>query len=30
MDSSGNALGVLSTVELAPTPGSNGVGSTVR
>lgn len=27
MDSSGNALGVLSTVELAPTPGSNGVGS---
>ncbi len=27
MDASGNALGVLSTVELAPTPASNGVGS---
>ena len=27
MDSSGNALGVLSTVEFAPTPASNGVGS---
>jgi hypothetical protein len=27
MDSSGDALGVLSTVELAPTPASNGVGS---
>src|SRR5581483_3644925 len=27
MDSSGNALGVLSTVEFAPVAGSNGVGS---
>jgi hypothetical protein len=27
MDSSGNALGVLSTVELAPLAGSNGVGT---
>jgi hypothetical protein len=30
MDSSGDALGVLSTVELAPTPGSNGVGSLAK
>jgi hypothetical protein len=30
MDASGNALGVLSTVELAPTPGSNGVGSLAK
>ena len=27
LNSSGNALGVLSTVELAPTAGSNGVGT---
>ena len=27
MDASGNALGVLSTVEFAPVPASNGVGS---
>ena len=27
MDAGGNALGVLSTVELAPVPASNGVGT---
>ena len=27
MNSAGDALGVLSTVELAPTPGANGVGT---
>src|SRR5262249_21387219 len=27
MDASGDALGVLSTVEAAPTPASNGVGT---
>ncbi len=30
MDSSGDALGVLSTVEFAPTPGSNGVGNLAK
>jgi hypothetical protein len=30
MDGSGNALGVLSTVELAPVPGSNGVGTLAK
>jgi hypothetical protein len=30
MNSSGDALGVLSTVELAPTPGSNGVGDLAK
>jgi hypothetical protein len=30
MDASGNALGVLSTVELAPTPASNGVGTLAK
>ncbi len=30
LDSSGNALGVLSTVEFAPTPASNGVGSLAK
>jgi hypothetical protein len=30
MDSSGNALGVLSTVELAPLAGSNGVGTLAK
>jgi hypothetical protein len=30
MDASGNALGVLSTVELAPVPASNGVGALVK
>lgn len=29
-DSSGNALGVLSTVELAPTPAANGVGTLAK
>jgi hypothetical protein len=27
LDASGNALGILSTVELAPVPASNGVGT---
>jgi len=30
MDANGDALGVLSTVEFAPTPGSNGVGDLAR
>jgi hypothetical protein len=30
MDASGNALGVLSTVEFAPTPASNGVGTLAK
>jgi hypothetical protein len=30
MDASGNALGVLSTVEFAPVAGSNGVGSLAK
>jgi hypothetical protein len=30
MNASGNALGVLSTVELAPTPGANGVGTLAK
>jgi hypothetical protein len=30
MDASGNALGVLSTVELAPTPAANGVGTLAK
>jgi hypothetical protein len=30
MDGSGNALGVLSTVELAPVPASNGVGTLAK
>jgi hypothetical protein len=30
MDSNGNALGVLSTVELAPVPASNGVGTLAK
>jgi hypothetical protein len=30
MDASGNALGVLSTVELAPLPASNGVGTLAK
>jgi hypothetical protein len=30
MDASGNALGVLSTVELAPVPASNGVGALAK
>ena len=30
MDANGNALGVLSTVEFAPTPGSNGVGDLAK
>jgi hypothetical protein len=30
MDASGDALGVLSTVEFAPTPGSNGVGDLAK
>ena len=30
MDASGNALGVLSTVEFAPLPASNGVGTLAR
>jgi hypothetical protein len=30
MDASGNALGVLSTVELAPVPASNGVGTLAK
>jgi hypothetical protein len=30
MDAGGNALGVLSTVEFAPTPGSNGVGDLAK
>jgi hypothetical protein len=30
MDSRGDALGVLSTVEFAPTPGSNGVGDLAK
>jgi hypothetical protein len=30
MNSSGNALGVLSTVELAPVAGSNGVGTLAK
>jgi hypothetical protein len=30
MNASGNALGVLSTVELAPVPGSNGVGTLAK
>jgi hypothetical protein len=30
LDSSGNALGVLSTVEFAPVPASNGVGSLAK
>lgn len=30
MNSAGDALGVLSTVELAPTPGANGVGTLAK
>jgi hypothetical protein len=30
MDANGDALGVLSTVELAPTPASNGVGTLAK
>jgi hypothetical protein len=30
LDASGNALGVLSTVELAPLPGANGVGTLAK
>jgi hypothetical protein len=30
MDANGDALGVLSTVEFAPTPGSNGVGDLAK
>ena len=30
MDGSGNALGILSTVELAPVPASNGVGTLAK
>jgi hypothetical protein len=30
MDATGNALGVLSTVELAPVPASNGVGTLAK
>jgi hypothetical protein len=30
MDANGNALGVLSTVELAPVPASNGVGTLAK
>jgi len=30
MDAAGDALGVLSTVEFAPTPGSNGVGDLAK
>jgi len=30
MDASGNALGVLSTVEAAPLPGANGVGTLAK
>jgi hypothetical protein len=30
MDASGNALGVLSTVELAPVPASNGLGALAK
>ena len=30
LDPSGNALGVLSTVELAPTPAANGVGTLAK
>jgi hypothetical protein len=30
LDSTGRALGVLSTLELAPVPGSNGVGDLPR
>lgn len=30
VDGSGNALGVLSTVELAPTPAANGVGTLAK
>ncbi len=30
MDASGDALGVLSTVELAPVPASNGVGTLAK
>ena len=30
MDASGNALGVLSTVEFAPLPASNGVGTLAK
>ena len=30
MDASGDALGVLSTVEFAPMPGSNGVGTLAK
>ena len=30
MNASGNALGVLSTVEFAPVPASNGVGTLAK
>ena len=30
MDASGNALGVLSTVEFAPLPAANGVGTLAK
>jgi hypothetical protein len=30
MNAAGNALGILSTVELAPVPGSNGVGTLAK
>jgi hypothetical protein len=30
MDASGSALGVLSTLELAPMPASNGVGTLAK